>query len=267
MTAYPTAACTKGGPVARRAGGQQAGQAVVEAGIVLSMLLLLWFAISWVAGLQDIGLAAQHAGRHAAFMHSRGAPGDMRFAVRKHYFYGPAHQWSSIDGGTLFDTVADEPQLHIDSGVALPDYAQPGGEASHAASLRHGWALQDSGITTAQVSVATRASRHLSAVSSVDAPDDVMGASWTLRRHTSVLTNGGHAQNDTAVQERVAASGPGWTNSAQASYGLAQRITDRMGAVDAGWTRPLPLMDWLGAWEGAVPDSHLVPADGGPHDD
>lgn len=262
MMAYPIAACTKGGPAARRASGQQAGQALVEAGIVLSMLLLLWFAISWVGGVQDIGLAAQHAGRHAAFLHTRGAPGDMHLAVRKHYFVGPAHQWSSIDGGTLFDTAADEPQLYIDRGVTLPDHAQPGGEASHAASLRLGWALQDTGITTAQVSVATQASRHLAALSG----EDVMGASWALRRHTSVLTNAGHAQNDTAVQERVAASGPGWADTAQVSYGLAQRITDRMGAVDAAWTRPLPRMDWLGAWEGAVPDSHLVHADGDPHE-
>jgi hypothetical protein len=244
-------------------GGKEAGQALLEACIVLAVFLLLWFAISWLGSLQDMGLAAQHAGRHAAFMHSRGTQGDMRRAVHEHFFSGPAHQWSFLQGGSPLGPAPDGPLLQVGSRDALPGQAQPGGEAPHAGSLRHGWALHDTGITTAQVSLVTRAYGHSLAASSHEGAVDAMGFPVMLRRHTSILTNAGHAENDSAVQKRVAASRPAWGDSAQASYSLAQRIADRMDAVDAAWKRPPPRMDWLDLWEGAVPDQHLVLANGG----
>jgi hypothetical protein len=244
---------------------KQAGQAVLEACIMLALFLLLWFALSWLAGLQDVGLAAQHAGRQVAFMHARGSHDDMQAAARRHFLSGPAHRWSSTDGATLFDIASDASQVHVDNGTALFEQAQPGGVAPHAAALRQGWALQGSGIVTARVSVTTQASRKLSGFLSGDPAGHVMGASWTLHRHTSVLANAGHAENDDAVQKRVADSRPAWAESAQVSYALARRISDRMGAVDSAWKRPLLRMDWLEAWQGAVPESHLVQRDGGLH--
>jgi hypothetical protein len=244
---------------------KQAGQAVLEACIMLALFLLMWSALSWLAGLQDIGLAAQHAGRQAAFMHARGSQDDMQAVVHRHFLSGSAHRWSLIDSGTLFDSASDASQVHVDNGTALSEQAQPGGVAPHAAALRHGWALQDSGIATARISVTTQASRKLSGSLRGDPAGHVMGGSWTLHRHTSVLTNAGHAEDDRAVQKRVADSRPAWAESAQLSYALARRISDRMGAVDSAWKRSPPRMDWLDAWEGAVPEPHLVQRDGEPH--
>jgi hypothetical protein len=242
---------------------EQCGQALLEACIMLSLFLLLGFALSWLAGLQDIGLAAQHAGRQLAFMHARGSQDDMHMSIRRHFLSGPAHRWSSINGDVLFDAVFPASQAHIDSSTALSDHAQPAGAAPHAAELREGWALNDKGIATAQVSVTTRSSGRAQAAVGASPASHVMGASWTLRRHTSVLTDAGHAEDDGAVQKRVAGSRAAWTDSAHASSSLARRMSNRMGAVDSAWKRPLPDQDWLDVWEGAVPERHVVSHDGG----
>ncbi|HWL27346.1 MAG TPA: hypothetical protein VNQ97_00430 [Burkholderiaceae bacterium] len=266
MTGRQTIASSKDRRPTGRVPARQAGQALVEGCIVLALFLLLWFALSWLAGLQDIGLAAQHAGRQLAFKHARGSQDDVHAAARRHFLSGPAHRWSSIDGSTILDTSLEASRVHIDIGPDLEEQAQPGGAAPHAAALRDGWALNDTGIVTARVSVATLASPAMSGRVSGHVHSNASGASLTLRRHTSVLANAGHAEDDGAVQKRVAGSGPGWGDAAHVSYSLAQRISDRMAAVDSAWKRPLPRTDWLEAWAGAVPQPHLVSHDGGLHE-
>lgn len=236
---------------------RQAGQALVEALVALSMLLLIWAAIAWLGRYQDIALQASHASRYAAFAIARGETPSQN-AIRQDYFLGPTHRWADRRGALLL--AEDQITLDADRGPALHDMAQPAQAAEYAQTLREQWGVADSGIVDARISVAFT-SRQLHGgpepKTFMSGIRDFDKAYPGLARHTSILVDAGHALDDSDAQQRVAGSDPAWADAARTSYGLAQQIKTVMNPVDAGWHRPGPTHDWLEAWVGAVPDQHL----------
>lgn len=239
---------------------RQAGQALVEALVAFTVLLVVWVAIAWLGRFQDIALQASHASRHAAFSEARGEPINLT-GLRKKFFTAPNHRWADRRGWALFSAEGDEVQLDVLRGASLDSLAQAGRDANYANLVRKQWEVADSGIVDAQVTV-----------SFTELPTPGFGRQDTfmaglrdfdqsyprLVRHTAILKGAGHASDDHAVQQRVAASALGWADAADRSYGLSRQILSSMKAVDAGWGRPLPTTDWLGAWAGKVPERHRL---------
>lgn len=236
---------------------RQTGQALAEALVALSMLLLIWAAIAWLGRYQDIALQASHASRYAAFATARGETPEQN-AIRQDYFLGPTHRWADRRGVLLL--AKDQITLDVGRGPSLSGMAQPGQAAAHAKTLREQWGLADSSIVDARISVAFT-SRQLhggpAANTFMSGIRDFDKAYPGLTRHTSILVGAGHALDDSNVQQRVAESDLAWGDAARTSYGLAQQIKTFMNPVDAGWERPGPTHDWLEAWVEAVPDQHL----------
>lgn len=229
---------------------RQQGQAMAEGLVVLSILLSLWFAVSWLGTLQDMALQASHGSRYMAFAATRGQEAYALEPLRSAYFSGPAHQWSGRPGGHLLDPDALHLGVDASRATTLMASAQPGGAATTPSRLRTELGTADSGILTQTLTLD---------------PAEKTSIWPVLRRQTSILTGPGHASDDAAVQQRLGLSPTAWAASAQASYALTTRIDSAMDSVDAAWGRSRPSIDWLGPWGGQVPEQHILPKTGACH--
>ena len=237
----------------------QRGQALVEALIALSVLLLVWAAVAWLGRYQDIGLLASHASRFAAFSYARGEA-SITDQVHRNFFAGASHRWSDRRGDLL---LADKNQVAVEVNRAsqLVAMAQPGQAASHAAALREQWDVADAGIVNARIRVeflSPQARPVPGKKAFLSGLRDFDGGYPKLVRHTAILEGAGHAADDTQAQRRVADSAMAWSDAASHSYGLTGQIKAVMNPVDAGWNRPGPSQDWLASWAGDVPEWHLL---------
>ncbi|SHG73860.1 hypothetical protein [Pollutimonas bauzanensis] len=236
----------------------QLGQALMEGMVALMALLSLWVGLSWLARLQDMALQAAHASRYAAFAFTRNPQADTEGDVRRHYFSGPAHQWSDRRGQRLLGDGLAEVALRYDSGAALAAQAQAGGAAPYAQSLRQGWRIEDTGILAGHVAVAPWPGLPPGPAASPSAGLNYFDSQrLVLRRHTAILAGAGHAPDDAAAQQLLAGSALAWGKSADASYALGAQVAAAMVRVDAAWNRSAPVFDWLAPWAGRVPDPHL----------
>ncbi len=243
---------------------RQQGQAMAEGLIVLSILLSLWFAVSWLGTLQDMALQVSHGSRYMAFAATRGQEGYALEPLRSAYFSGPAHQWSGRPGGHLLGPDALHLRLDSSRATTLKADAQPGGQATTVFRLRTELGTADSGILT-QTLMLDPAGQGSASLDTASAPASESFIWPRLRRQTSILTGLGHAPDDAAVQQRLGASPTAWENSAQTSYALNARIDSAMGSVDAAWRRSRPAVDWLRSWGGQVPEQHILPKIGACH--
>jgi len=241
-------------------GQRQAGQALVEALVAFTVLLTVWVAIAWLGRYQDIALQASHASRHAAFVHARGEPFQPE-AVQKNFFTGSSHRWTDRRGHSLFSSNGNEATLSISRGPSLVAKAQAGLDTAHASTLREQWQVADAGIVDARVRVQlpARPGAGRAKPSSFMAELREFDQAYPLlTRHTAILAHAGHASSDQAVQQRLAGSHLAWSGAAQRSYSLGGQVGSVMKLVDAGWRRPDPTTDWLGAWAGKVPQRHWL---------
>ena len=237
----------------------QDGQALVESLVAMLALAVLWVALLWLAHYQDINLSALHASRHAAFVATRIVADEPPADLMADFFTGDAHRWADRRGQAVLDT--ETPALVSWQRLQpLPDLAQPGGSLAQAVVLRHDWSLADSGILQARVTplFSTGAIHDARADGYSRLGLDVFDHAYPpLARSTSILTGAGHASSDTAVQDRVAASGLAWSLAHSASRLAGSQAWGRADGVDAGWNRPAPDFEWLRPWSGRVP-GHLV---------
>jgi len=243
----------------RLRGHAQAGQALAEALVAFSALLLVWAAIAWLCRFQAIALQATHASRYIAFAEARGAPVSAEM-VQRHFFGTSLHRWADRKGKLLFSDPGAHVRLGVERGPQLEAHAQPGQDAAYAATLRSQWQLADAGIVDARVAIelpGMLGAAQGGKAGFMSALRDFDQAYPKLVRHTSIATAAGHASDDDSVQQRVAGSALAWNEPAQRAYGLGRRISSLMNPVDAGWSRPRPTFDWLGDWAGQVPGRHL----------
>jgi len=235
----------------------QSGQAIVEALLTLVILSLVLTAVAWLGRYQDIALQASHASRYAAFATARAEPPVFN-SIWHSYFLGPSHRWSDRRGQRLLN---NERQLDVEVNREreLVPWAQPGQMAANAQDLREQWSVADEGMVDAHISVAFSPNQmqEASKVSAFAAGlRDFDAAYPTLTRHTSILTDAGHASSAEHAQRHVRESTRAWSNASNDSYRLAKQIQTVMNPVDAGWGRTGPNVDWLDAWTDAVPDHH-----------
>lgn len=129
------------------------GQALVEGLVALSVLLLLWVAIGWLARWQDVALQASNASRFAAFSLTRNPAAQPLAQSRLHFFSGSSHQWNDRRGRPLLSQDRAEVSFDLRRVPTLAAHAQPGGELAYAQSLRLDWPIEDTGVASAYISV------------------------------------------------------------------------------------------------------------------
>jgi hypothetical protein len=245
---------------------RQSGQALLEGAVALLVLLVFFVGCAWLARFQDIALQASHASRFAAFSLSRDPGYSPLETLRESYFSGRTHQWRDRRGGSLLSSGRSEVELVILRSARLAAQAQPGGDHAGVTRLRHEWQIEDEGIISASVAVApnipaaTKPLRSNNQFGSLLRQFDIYYP--RLVRHTAILSGAGHAPDDRGVQDRVAQSDTGWSGVAENSYALARQISSGMAGVDKAWRRSTPVLDWLGPWQGHVPEHHLLAVGG-----
>jgi hypothetical protein len=196
---------------------RQAGQALAEGLIAVLALALVVLAIAHAGRWHATALQTGFAARQAAFAWTRGESGA---------------------GGD--DRVRLQPLV----AHPLPGAAQPGGEGRDAGTLRRQWALHDDAVVAWQARAM-----------GLRLPFGVRRLS--LRRHTAVLADAGHATGDVGAQQRTAQSTLAWRDAASGSLHVAREIDARVAPVDRAWRRPGLALDWLAPWAGAVPPEHV----------
>lgn len=245
---------------------RQSGQALLEGAVALLVLLVFFVGCAWLARFQDIALQASHASRFAAFSLSRDLGYSPLETLRESYFSGPTHQWRDRRGDSLLSSGRSEVELVIRRGARLAAQAQPGGDYAGVTRLRREWEIEDTGIISASVVVAPNIPAATKPLGSNNQFGSLLRQFDTyyprLVRHTAILSGAGHAPDDRGVQDRVAQSDAGWSGAAENSYALARQISSGMAGVDKAWRRSMPVLDWLGPWQGHVPEHHLLAVGG-----
>jgi len=216
---------------------------MAEALVAMLALAALFWAIPLLGRYQDIALDTLHASRTAAFAMTQ--TDEIDSSVIRHHFAESALRWRDAGGTPLLPD--DGIMLRFDRSP-LATGAQPGQQDAAARALRHDWQIEDRGIVFATVAV------H---------PRNVLNApQWhephlRIERHTAILAGAGHAMSDQEGQHRIARGTAGWSRAAETSIRAGRTIADAMQAVDAGWHRPSPELDWLSPWAGLVPADRL----------
>ncbi|HLU03501.1 MAG TPA: pilus assembly protein [Advenella sp.] len=233
----------------------QYGQALTEGLIVLLCVLAFFVAITWLGRLQDVALYEQHASRFGAFEFARAGRIDNGNLLAR-FFQGRHARWHDRQGNAL--VVEDRIQVTSDRQARLDPRSQPGAVDRSASILRKEWALQDSGIVNVSLRIRPRAT-----IPSEQTPTRTERAGWSLeaidslavslRRHTAILVDAGHAVNARSAHERAARSGTAWQQVARASYAAGKKITAAAMPVDAPWGRAAPVFDWFMPWAGKKP--------------
>ncbi len=227
----------------------QAGQALIEALLVLGGLGSFWIAISWLGQLQDIRQQLDHASRHAAFAHAyQGLEPLMIDLQVQQDLSGPGNRWQGRDGQAR---AAGAPRVSLDQ-VETPPFAQIGDPLPIAAALRAELQLGDALPWRAHVSLTTRG---LPTATGTLRDFDQLGLS--LHRHTAIAAGSGAAHSDAAVQDTLGRSAAAWRSMAEPSRGAGQAVSQRMAGVDQAWGRAQPDWDWLSSWVGRIPARYL----------
>lgn len=233
----------------------QRGQALTEGLIVLLCMLTFFAAALWLGRLQDIALYEQHASRFGAFEVARAGNID-NAQLSPRFFQGRHAGWRNQKG----DALLTEDRIHItyNRQARLDPKGQPGSVDRNATRLRKEWGVQDNGIVNVSLRI-----RPLAAPSSEHTSAHVAWAGGTadffsrllvsLRRHTAILIDAGHAIDARAAHTRAARSHTAWQQVARASYAAGKKIAAAAKPVDAPWKRPAPVFDWFMPWAGKKP--------------
>ena len=236
---------------------RQSGQSVVEALVLLLVLILMFMAIPWLGRISDIGLQQSSASRYAAFQLTRDANTLIENDIKARFFLQPEHQWK--DRANKQITEREHIHVSVTRNKKLNTDAQPGGDGSHQLKLRREWEIEDQGI--ANVSIDTRP--QYTQVD--DRTNEPMSPSLSffdqqiinIHRHTAILTDTAHSSSDLYAHQRSAQRQLAWSEATTASYESGQKIRDIASPVDAAWSRPEPVFDWIKPWAGQLPQHHL----------
>lgn len=202
----------------------QEGQAMAEALLVCLALLLLSSASVWLFRAQQVALSVQHASARSAFLAARQLPSASNQSAGRNYVI--AHLRSTPSAQTRY-RLAD--QWKADNRrIFQVDVRQP------------------LAVPFADGGLFARMSAHNGATPAL-----------TLKRSTAILIDAGHASSDAHTQQRVAQAQTAWALAAHTSYDLAEKINHAMAPVDAAWSRPLLMSEWVGHWASVVPEDTL----------
>jgi len=233
----------------------QQGQALTEGLIVLLCVLTFFAAATWLGRLQDVALYEQHASRFGAFELARAGNID-NAKLSPRFFQGLHAGWRNRRGNAL--VVDDRIQVTYNRQVLLGPNSQPGAVDSNVTILRKEWELQDRGIANVSLRIRAQATTPSEQTRTRtgrtgQAQDFFDSLAVSLRRHTAILVDAGHAIDARSAHERAARSNTAWQQVARASYAAGKKIAAAAMPVDAPWGRAAPVFDWFMPWAGKKP--------------
>lgn len=216
---------------------QQSGQAVIEAVIAALALAALWWAITWLARVQDFSLHVHHGVRYAAFSLSR--EGQVNNERVDAVWQALPQQWVTPNQESLLEIYEQRDwQLQQLAPVAPED--QVGGSNRAALLMSQELGAADEG--------AWRVEHRL-------APTlrNVMAPFPTIYRRLAIAIGAAHAESDRNTWERIEQSATTWQQPFLTSRRLVEQVERGASGIDTAWKRPTPNTRWLHIWETEVP--------------
>jgi hypothetical protein len=122
-------------------------------------------------------------------------------------------------------------------------------DASMPAQLSRDWLRTDARLLTVQAAREVAPSAGL---------ESLHGTPARLARFTSVAEAGGHAVSDDDGQHRLTHGRLGWSEAADESRALSNRLRGRIAGIENAWGKRQPGDDWVSAWAGLVPADRLA---------
>ncbi|NLY33767.1 MAG: pilus assembly protein [Alcaligenaceae bacterium] len=237
----------------------QSGQALAEGLVVMLVLLLFFVGIAWLGRLLDMGLQASHASHYGAFQLGREIPDINKAELASRFLLGQEKNWRDRRGNLLLNS--DAIAITVDRTEKLNAFMQPGSNHAQASLLRKDWQIEDPGMARLSLSLTplfTAARKQPDSKAALGLGLDFFDHfSFSIKRHTSILTGAGHAASDQAAHAHTSLGREGWQNAASLSYASGRKIQSFSQSVDAPWDRPKPVLDWLQPWQGMLPAHHL----------
>ncbi|MCK9511634.1 MAG: hypothetical protein M0R28_10445 [Pigmentiphaga sp.] len=217
------------------------GQALLEGLAALSVLVLLFWAVTWLGrGFLAIDRLA-HASRHAAFLTAQGEDAaERQMWLEEFWLETPARWWRQrrhgVEGLPPAGHWAERRQ-------ALASSAQPGGAHPEAMRLRPQWQLEDEGLLIMEAAAAIPGW-----VSRGATPGSI-----GLRRHTALASGAGYSHDDAHSTRRLEGGEAAWGAAAARSRDVGRAVAERLEPVDRAWSRPSPRWDWVASWQARRP--------------
>jgi hypothetical protein len=215
---------------------RQRGQAIVEALLMMPLMGVLIWAVSWVGSLQLSAQQMSQASRKAAMAAAMGQPSI------------PRDEMTSIALNREVEPltgVAEQHVAHLQDewfGVGLQLLSVHAKAQAHAKSHAKARAMAHA---------KSRAKPHPlanSLVSAMTAP---------ITRYTRVAVGAGYAHGDKDATHRIAHASTAWRKAERVSVVQARRAESLVSRVDGPWDRPTLQTDWLSAWADVVPTDRL----------
>jgi hypothetical protein len=202
--------------------GQQRGQAVVEAMLMMPLMGVLIWAVSWVGGLQFSAQQMSQASRKAAMAGAMGQPLSPRDAMK---------------------AIGLNRRVEALTGVA----------AQQVALLQDEWF----GGELQLLSVHAHANPNSNPNPNPRAPYLVSAFTAPITRYTRVAVGAGYAHGDKEARHRIANAPTAWRQAERLSVAQARRFESLVARMDGPWGRPSMQTDWLSAWADVVPGDRL----------
>lgn len=215
---------------------RQQGQALVEALLMLPLMALLIWAITWLGDLQWSAQRVAQLSRKAAMSSALGQPVNQVRAAGPVDLRGSSTALSGVAPRSVA-TLQDE---WFGTGLQM-------------LSVQAQMSVQTPGQMRAQSLAQPR----------VEPQTQTIGLSRGLlpapliRRYTRVVIGAGHAQGDADMQRRIANAPTAWRQAQRASAAEARRVGAAARRMDGPWGRPELSLDWVAAWNDVVPADRL----------
>ncbi|MGE4337172.1 MAG: hypothetical protein AB7E55_14510 [Pigmentiphaga sp.] len=217
------------------------GQSLLEGLAALSVLVLLFWAITWLGRGFLVADRLTHASRHAAFLAAQGEDAAGRDAwLEQFWLEAPAWWWRQRRHGVNGLPPAGQ---WAEWRWPLTPLAQPGAADFEAVRLRPQWQLEDEGLLVLEAATT---------IPGWAAPGAAPGL-IRLRRHTALATGAGYSRDDAHSTQRLEEGEAAWGAAAARSRELGRAVTERLEPVDRAWSRPSPRWDWVASWQARRP--------------
>lgn len=215
---------------------QQKGQAMLEMVVVTSSILLLIWGLVWLQRWQQVKVQTQHHAALSAFRFSQSYELGQVDAQLPSYIEG---LYSGISHQQNSQRLSLGEMAH---GAFFIEQAQKEGVLGPSDRWRfESQSVQSNAPKTAIWS--TNAFAFL--------------PSMAVKSQTSIWVGAGHAQSDKNMTQRLTASTSLWGHAQKTSQVTIGALSPFLQAVDLGWGRKAPTIDWLEPWQESVPVLHL----------
>ena len=200
---------------------QQKGQAIIELLVVVAAVLAVFWGLLWLQRWQQVKLQTQHHAALQAFVFSQ----SYELGAEEIEMVAPSYLMG------LYSPVAHEQSTTVEALGVMP--------------------------TPHRLLESARQEGVLGTTQRWRFQSQALASGMQLQSQISLWVGAGHANDDSQMVQRLAASTSLWRYAQDPSSTAIKALTPLIKPVDAAWGRAAPSSDWLSVWQESVPQPFL----------